>query len=130
MKPIYVHCFQYRVIFYLAILLGHTSPLNQRLVPLFTVSRNMFIILIYLYGTYCYKHTRIIILLLSLNLSAAFDTIDHTILLNRFFSNFGIMGSSHNWLKSISPTGLSQSLLATLPLSYLLHLVVFPKAPS
>jgi len=39
-------------------------------------------------------------LLLSLDLSAAFDTIDHAILLNRLTSSFGIMGSSHNWLKS------------------------------
>jgi len=31
---------------------------------------------------------------------AFFDTIDHTILLNRLTSSFGIMGSSHNWLKS------------------------------
>jgi len=37
---------------------------------------------------------------LSLDLTAAFDTIDHTILLNRLTSSFGIMGSSHNWLKS------------------------------
>ena len=39
-------------------------------------------------------------LLLSLDLSAAFDTIDHAILLNRLTSSFGIIGSSHNWLKS------------------------------
>jgi len=41
-------------------------------------------------------------LLLSLDLSAAFDTntIDHVILLNRLTSSFGIMSSSHNWLKS------------------------------
>jgi len=39
-------------------------------------------------------------LLLSLDLSAAFDTIDHIILHNRLTSSFGIMGSSHNWLKS------------------------------
>jgi len=38
--------------------------------------------------------------LFSLDLSAAFDTIDHTILLNRLASSFGIMGSSHNWLNS------------------------------
>jgi len=31
---------------------------------------------------------------------AAFDSIDHTILLNRLTSSFSIMGSSHNWLKS------------------------------
>jgi len=35
--------------------------------------------------------------LLSLDLSAAFDTIDHVI---RLTSSFGIMGSFHNWLKS------------------------------
>jgi len=28
------------------------------------------------------------------------DTIDHVIPLNRLTSSFGIMGSSHNWLKS------------------------------
>jgi len=31
---------------------------------------------------------------------AAFDTIDHTILLYRLTSSFGIMGFSHNWLMS------------------------------
>jgi len=39
-------------------------------------------------------------LFIFLDLSAAFDTIDHTILLNRCTSSFGIMGSSHSWLKS------------------------------
>jgi len=39
-------------------------------------------------------------LLLSLDLSAAFDAIDLTILLNSLTSSFDIMGSSHNWLKS------------------------------
>jgi len=39
----------------------------------------------------------LISLSLSLDLSAAFSTIDHTILLT---SSFGIMGSSHNWLKA------------------------------
>jgi hypothetical protein len=38
-------------------------------------------------------------LLLSLDLSAAFDTIDHVILLNRLTSSFGIMDPSHHWLK-------------------------------
>jgi len=35
-----------------------------------------------------------------LDLTAAFDTIDHNILLNRLTFSFGIMGSSHNWLMS------------------------------
>ena len=38
------------------------------------------------------------ILLPSLDLTAAFDTIDHKILLNRLNSNFGISGSVHSWL--------------------------------
>jgi len=37
---------------------------------------------------------------LSLDRSAAFDTIDHTILFNRLTSSFSITGSSLNWLKS------------------------------
>jgi len=41
-----------------------------------------------------------LLLHLSLDLSAAFDTIDYVILLNRLTSSFGIVGSSRNWLKS------------------------------
>jgi len=37
---------------------------------------------------------------LSLNLSAAFDTIDHNILLNRLCTRFGITGSPLTWLTS------------------------------
>ena len=38
--------------------------------------------------------------LLALDLSAAFDTIDHSILLNRLKTSFGISGSIHSWLSS------------------------------
>jgi len=37
---------------------------------------------------------------LSLDLSAAFDTIDHSILLKRLSNSFGVMESAHNWLNS------------------------------
>ena len=39
-------------------------------------------------------------LLVSLDISAAFDTIDHTILLNRLSVGFGVSGSVLTWLKS------------------------------
>jgi len=39
-------------------------------------------------------------ILVSLDLSAAFDTIDHTILLNRLQTTFGITGTALNWITS------------------------------
>jgi len=39
-------------------------------------------------------------LLISLDLSSAFDTIDHSILLNRLKTTFGLSGTSINWLSS------------------------------
>jgi len=41
-----------------------------------------------------------VLLVLSLNISAAFDTIDHSILLDRTSRDFGIHGCALSWLRS------------------------------
>ena len=40
------------------------------------------------------------VILLLLDLSAAFDTVDHQILLKRLNTRFGIVGKAYNWFKS------------------------------
>ena len=37
---------------------------------------------------------------MSLDLSSAFDTIDHTILINRLSTSFGVSGRTLNWITS------------------------------
>ena len=49
-------------------------------------------------------------LLVSLDFSAAFDSIDHAILLSRLKSSFGFAGMVHNWIESYF-TGRSQSVV-------------------
>ena len=44
-------------------------------------------------------------LLALLDLSAAFDTVDHTILLDRLQSAFGVRGSVFDWIESFITKG-------------------------
>ena len=65
------------------------------------------------------KHQGVFMVLL--DLSAAFDTIDHSILLHRLQNNFGISGAVLNWLQSylsdrsvrVSISGVSSDSLTT-----------------
>ena len=46
-------------------------------------------------------------LLFSLDLSAAFDTIDHSILLHRLAHSFGLTGSALTWVQCFSHISLA-----------------------
>ena len=47
-----------------------------------------------------WRHNQNSVILLLLNLSATFDTIDHEILLSRLSSRYGIIGEAHKWFES------------------------------
>ena len=78
--------------------------------------------------------------LVSLDLSAAFDTIDHAVLLKRLHSSFGITGTVHSWLQSYL-TGRTQSVktgnhsspvipsLVGVPQGSVLGPLLFPSTP-
>ena len=48
-------------------------------------------------------------LLILLDMSAAFHTVEHRILLNRLKHNFGITGSVNEWLQSLSSNRLQRA---------------------
>ena len=65
--------------------------------------------------------------LILLDLSAAFDTVDHSILLTRLQNWFGLDGLSLDWFTSISHLALRQSQSMIPSLHSLLFPVVYPR---
>ena len=48
----------------------------------------------------CALDDRKCVILLSLDMSSAFDTLDHTVLLTRLQDEYGVTGTALNWLTS------------------------------
>ena len=40
--------------------------------------------------------------------SAAFDTVDHGILLERLYTSYGVRGQAHDWFRTFDPTRLAE----------------------
>ena len=62
-------------------------------------------------------------------MSAAFDTIDHTVLLKRLSYNFGVAGNVHSWIHSYL-TGRSQDSICSHRLTFIPSQLVHYWCPS
>lgn len=69
------------------------------------------------------------VILLLLDLSAAFDTVDHKILLERLSSRFGISGTVHRWFQSYL-SGRKQFVRVTSAQPVVSWIVDYPRALS
>ena len=66
-------------------------------------------------------------LLVLLDVSAAFDTVNHQVLLKRLESCFGITKTALSWFKSYLDEDLRESVLKDAALRTLIYLIVFLK---
>ena len=69
------------------------------------------------------------VLLVLLDLSAAFDTVEHNILVTRMTNEIGLKGTALAWYKSYTATGPPKCPLMTLFHVVTAWIMVFPKVP-